>query len=189
MGRGSNKNIVGVISAVGSLVVAATPLVEKAIDNAKNDSSEKSETSKVVIPELYRKGFPIDLEQAETMLSELGLKVSKSKLRVAEADPKYKNCEDTQILDSSPRQGTKVKQGTTVCLRYITQDVIDASQKIFDNNIQAKQEAKEKKVSEKLERNEKMKGTISETMGAAKNNIGKIFKKEHKAAGITDEKQ
>ena len=67
MGTKSNKNIsgvIGAIGAVGGLITAVTPLVEKAIDNAQNKPTEKIDT-KVIIPELYRKGFPIDLEQAE----------------------------------------------------------------------------------------------------------------------------
>lgn len=131
MGTKSNKNIsgvIGAIGAVGGLITAVTPLVEKAIDNAQNKPTEKIDT-KVIIPELYRKGFPIDLEQAEELLTERGLKVSKSKLRMKEADPKYRDYEDMQVIDSNPKQGTKVKIGTTVCLRYITAEVIEESQK------------------------------------------------------------
>ena len=60
MGTKSNKNIsgvIGAIGAVGGLITAVTPLVEKAIDNAQNKPTEKIDT-KVIIPELYRKGFP-----------------------------------------------------------------------------------------------------------------------------------
>ena len=59
MGTKSNKNIsgvIGAIGAVGGLITAVTPLVEKAIDNAQNKPTEKMDT-KVIIPELYRKGF------------------------------------------------------------------------------------------------------------------------------------
>ena len=49
--------------------------------------------------------------------TERGLKVSKSKLRMKEADPKYRDYEDTQVIDSNPKQGAKVKVGTT-CLLY-----------------------------------------------------------------------
>ena len=127
MGTKSNKNIsgvIGAIGAVGGLITAVTPLVEKAIDNAQNKPTEKIDT-KVIIPELYRKGFPIDLEQAEELLTERGLKVSKSKLRMKESDLKYRDYEDTQVIDSNPKQGVKVKIGTTVCLRYITAEVIE----------------------------------------------------------------
>lgn len=181
----SNKNIAGIIGAIGAvggLINAATPLVEKAIDNAQN-KPEKID-AKVAIPELYRKGFPIDLAQAEELLTERGLKVSKSKLRMKEADPKYRDCEDTQIIDSSPKQGTKVKIGTTVCLRYITTDVIEESQKIFDNGIRIKQEAKEQKAAERQEKKERLKESVSETMDSAKSGLGKIFKKDRKAVEV-----
>lgn len=176
MGEKSNKNIAGIIGAIGAvggLINAATPLVEKAIDNTKNDS-------KVVIPELYRKGFPIDLAQAEKLLTECGLKVSKSKLRMKEADSKYHDYEDTQVIDSNPKQGTKVKIGTTVCLRYITAEVIEASQKIFDDGVRIKQEVKEQKAAEKQEKKEHLKESVSETIDSAKSGLGKIFKKGQK---------
>jgi hypothetical protein len=178
MGTKSNKNIsgvIGAIGAVGGLITAVTPLVEKAIDNAQNIDT------KVIIPELYRKGFPIDLEQAEELLTERGLKVSKSKLRMKEADPKYRDYEDTQVIDSNPKQGVKVKIGTTVCLRYITAEVIEESQKIFDDSVRIKQEAKEQKAAEKQEKKERLKESVSETMDSAKSGLEKIFKKDRKA--------
>jgi hypothetical protein len=183
MGTKSNKNIsgvIGAIGAVGGLITAVTPLVEKAIDNAQNKPTEKIDT-KVIIPELYRKGFPIDLEQAEELLTERGLKVSKSKLRMKEADPKYRDYEDTQVIDSNPKQGVKVKIGTTVCLRYITAEVIEESQKIFDDSVRIKQEAKEQKAAEKQEKKERLKESVSETMDSAKSGLEKIFKKDRKA--------
>lgn len=183
MGTKSNKNIsgvIGAIGAVGGLITAVTPLVEKAIDNAQNKPTEKIDT-KVTIPELYRKGFPIDLEQAEELLTECGLKVSKSRLRIKEADPKYRDYEDTQVIDSNPKQGAKVKIGTTVCLRYITAEVIEESQKIFDDSVRIKQEAKEQKAAEKQEKKERLKESVSETIDSAKSGLGKIFKKDQKA--------
>ena len=186
MGTKSNKNIsgvIGAIGAVGGLITAVTPLVEKAIDNAQNKPTEKIDT-KVIIPELYRKGFPIDLEQAEELLTERGLKVSKSKLRMKEADPKYRDYEDTQVIDSNPKQGAKVKVGTTVCLRYITAEVIEESQKIFDDDVRIKQEAKEQKAAEKQEKKERLKESVSETMDSAKSGLGKIFKKDRKAIEV-----
>lgn len=167
MGTKSNKNISGVIGAIG-------------IDNAQNKPTEKIDT-KVTIPELYRKGFPIDLEQAEELLTECGLKVSKSRLRIKEADPKYRDYEDTQVIDSNPKQGAKVKIGTTVCLRYITAEVIEESQKIFDDSVRIKQEAKEQKAAEKQEKKERLKESVSETIDSAKSGLGKIFKKDQKA--------
>ena len=98
-----------------------------------------------------------------------------------EADPKYRDYEDTQVIDSNPKQGTKVKTGTIVCLRYITADVIKESQKIFDDGIRIKQEAKDQKAAERQEKKERLKASVSETMDSAKSGLGKIFKKDQKA--------
>ena len=79
----SNKNYAGVLGAIGAvagLIQAASPMVEKAMDKSK-DTSDKVDT-KVIIPDLYRKDFPIDLEQAKTLLSDRGLKYSESKLDI-----------------------------------------------------------------------------------------------------------
>ena len=69
----SSTDVIGVISALAGLATAATPLVANAINNAKSKSSDKAE-EKIKIPELYHKGFPIDLEQAVRILEDCGLK-------------------------------------------------------------------------------------------------------------------
>lgn len=177
MDKKANDEVVKVISAVGGLIVAVTPIVEKIINKGANGSPE--ENNNVIIPLLYQKGFPINLEQGKTLLIEQGLKVSTSKLRINKADPRYKDFEDTQIIGSSPKQGTKVKSGTTVCLRYITQDVIDASQKIFDDNVKWKLEIKEQKINKRIERNEKIKEHAVRPLNIVKKNVRKIFEKRN----------
>ena len=140
----SNNNYAGVLGAIGAvagLVQAASPMVEKAMDKSK-DKSDKTDI-KVIIPDLYRKDFPIDLDQAKILLSDSGLKYSESKMVVKDADKKYKDCFNFQVIASSPKQGTSVNQGTTVYLKYITQEVIDASIKIFKDEEKAKAELKE----------------------------------------------
>lgn len=124
------------------------------------------------------------MAQAKELLTERGLKVAKSKLRMKEADPKYRDYEDTQVVDSNPRQGATVKVGTTVCLRYITADVIEESQKIFDDSIRIKQEAKERKAAEMQEKKERLKESVSKTMDSTKSGLGKMFKKDRKAMEV-----
>lgn len=176
----SNKNFTGVagaIGAVGTLITAVTPLVEKAIDNSQKNPSEKGERD-IIVPPLYRKGFPIDLEQAEEILIKSGLKVSKSKVGMKEANPKYRDYEANQVIDSSPKQDTKVKVGTVVCLRYIPEEVIEESQRIFDESNRIKLEVKEQKAVEKQERKERFKENISNAADSVKGGLGKIFKRE-----------
>lgn len=168
----NNKNstdVIGVISAIAGLATAATPLLINAIDNAKNNLSEKNSEEKVKVPELYHKGFPIDLEQAVKMLEDCGLKSSTSKLTVKDASPRYKDCFDSQVIDSNPKQGTLIKIGSTVCLRYIPGEVVAESQRLFDEIQQSKIEAKER-----------AKENFTETMRKTKQGVIKIFNRKNK---------
>ena len=158
-----STDVIGVISALAGLATAATPLVANAINNAKNKSSEKTE-EKIKIPELYHKGFPIDLEQAVRMLEDCGLKSSTSKLTIKEANPRYKDCFDSQV-----KQGTVVKIGSTVCLRYIPDEVIIESQKIFDELQRNKKESKER-----------TRENLSVVAKRTKQSVTKIFKRNNK---------
>lgn len=167
--------------AIPAAIGVVAKMADKAID--KPDAKE----NKIKIPDLYRKGFALELEQATQILNDFGLKAAPSRIGLKEANKKYKDYIHNQVIDSNPKQGASVNPGSIVYLKYITQDVIDASQKIFDDSIQAKQEAKEKKAADKLERNEKMKENISETVSTAKSNIGKIFRREHKVTEHSDE--
>ena len=174
----NNKNstdAIGVISALAGLATAATPLVVNAINNAKSKSSDKTE-EKIKIPELYRKGFPIDLHQAVKILEDCGLKSFTSKLTIKEANPRYKDCFDLQVISSNPKQGTLVKIGSTVCLRYIPEEVIAESQKLFDEMQRNKMETKER-----------TKEKISVVVQKTKQGAVKIFKRSNKVESIEEE--
>ena len=178
-------NTASVISALAGLATAATPLVTKAIENARDKSPEKIE-EKVKVPELYHKGFPIDLDQAIKILEDCGLKVSKSKLTLKEAKPQYKDCFGSQVIDSNPKQGSAVKVGSTVCLRYIPDEVVKESQKMFDEIERSKIEAKEKKAADKLERKERTRESVVGAVDKARQGVGKIFKRDSKGKIIEE---
>lgn len=191
MGKRSNKNngkTVDTIEAIEALVTTATPLVEKVIDNAQNKSHEKLNGT-VIIPELYREGFPLSLEQAEKLLEDCGLKTMRVELKLTDADPKYKNCFDTQVLDSSPKQGTNVKVGSTVCLQYITEAVIAESKKMFEEAEQSNAIIMEQKLAEKTERKKHTKEMASLAADKAKNGIGKMLDAGGKFIGGFGKKQ
>lgn len=168
------KGAVGVIGAVAGLVQAVSPMVVKVMDKPKEHSLDDD---KVVIPDLYRKDFPIELEQAKILLSDSGLKYSESKMTIKDADKKYKDCFNNQVIISSPKQGVAVNKGTTIYLKYITQDVIDASQKIFEDEEKLKIEIKEKKAILKQEHKEQRKEKVSDIANKAKEKVNHIFKK------------
>ena len=96
---------------------------------------------------------------------------------IKDANKKYKDCFDFQVITSSPKQGVSVNTGTTVYLKYITQEVIDASIKIFEDEENAKAERKEKKAIEKQERKDQRKEKVSEIVDKTKTTISHVFKK------------
>lgn len=87
---------------------------------------------KVAVPQLYGLGFPLKLDQAITRLTKVGLTVMPSELGIREANPKYRNCVDSEVVDSDPKSKRKVAVGYPVIIRYITQEVIDESQRLFE---------------------------------------------------------
>lgn len=175
VGNSNNKNnenstdVIGVISAIAGLATAVTPLLINAIDSAKNNLSEKTSEEKVKVPEMYHKGFPIDLKQAIKMLEDSGLKCSTSELTVKDANPRYKDCFDSQVIDSSPKQGSLIKIGSTVCLRYIPGEVVEESQRMFDKIQQSKAEARER-----------VKENFTETVKKTKRGVTKIFNRKNR---------
>lgn len=177
----NNKPVGGKKNGLANLVIegAVIPVAANAANKIVNVIAEHkaNEEHKIAVPELYVKNFPIDLEQAKILIEDLGLKFSKSRMLIKEADPKYKDCFDLQVVDSNPKQKSLVNKDATVYVKYITQEVIDASKKIFEDEEKVKAERKEKKAIEKQERKNKRQEKVSEVTDKAKNTIGHIFKK------------
>ena len=73
-----------------------------------------------------------------------------------------------------------MKVGSTVCLRYIPDEVVIESQKIFDEIERSKIEAKEKKAADKLERKERNRENVAGAVDKARQGVGKIFKRDGK---------
>ncbi len=177
--KGNKKlnEITSIITAVGTIVTIAAPLIEKAIDNVGGQTNSEN---KVKVPELYCKGFPIDLEQAIQILDDCGLKSSISKLTVKEANPKFKDYFDTQVIDSNPKQGKVVKIGSTICLRYISEDVIIESQRISDEMERSKINTEEKRAIKKIEHKNKIKKMVTGAADKTKCGASKIFSNKRK---------
>lgn len=99
---------------------------------------ESKPENEVKVPHICKKGFPVDLEQATLMLTGAGLVAIPTEVRSADAHPRYKDCKDMQVVDSDPKPDSKVKSGSSVVVKYVTQDVIDASKLIFSKQSKRK---------------------------------------------------
>ena len=80
------------------------------------------------------------------------------------------------MIGSNPKQGTLVKIGSTVCLRYIPEEVIAESQRLFDEMQRTKAEAKER-----------TKEKFSVAVQKTKQGAVKIFKRSSKVESIEEE--
>lgn len=163
----SNKSFTTIITAVGTLASVLTPITQMFMENLRNRPQKNNEEKDMVfIPPLYDKKFPLELEQAVSLLESYGLKTISSKLSIKDAAVKYKNCFVYQVIDSNPKHKKKVKIGTIVCVKYITQDVIQESQRLFV-------ESQEQKAIKKIERKERVIENITNIKNKVKKQTNK----------------
>lgn len=174
-------NTSGTIGMVIGLIGAAAPIITAALDKipAKEKPAKLSEPL-VIVPDLYAKGFPLTLEQASEKLTSEGFKVISSKMALSDAKPKYRECLDTQVVDSRPKSGTKVKPGTTVIVRYITQEVVDESRRMFDDAEAHKAELRAQKTITRQKQVEQTKEVALGVVTKATGGVRKIFNRQTK---------
>lgn len=162
---------------VGDLIKLGVSLTEKGIEAESKRIAKKVEEkeSLVQIAEVHSSDYHVKLADAKRWLEEDGLKVEAV---VVKPDIAFKDCVDMEIVATNFKLNQKVKPGTRVILKYVTTEVIDASQKIFDEVEKQRMDAEEEKVAKKLEQaqkraeqNEKSKLKLSETVSAVKGGI------------------
>lgn len=124
---------------VGGAILTTTGLINSKLEN----SSSQQKENKVQVPNLNKKGFPITIDDAEKRLKKSGLEICKIPLTVQDAKSKYRNCRIDEVISSSKKQGTWVFIGDTIDVRYVTEEVIRESQKIFEESELRKQATKE----------------------------------------------
>lgn len=170
------NNVGGVLGAAIGLISVATPIVTTLLEKLPEKSTEsKPDEERAIVPELYTKGFPLTLDQANEKLVSEGFKMIASKLSMNEADIKYKDCFDTQVVDSKPKSKEKTKPGTTVIVRYVTQDVITESQRLFSEMERHKMEKHNQKLVKRAEQKVQAKQMMVDVAEKTKNNVKKIF--------------
>lgn len=174
-------NVGGTIGLVIGLVSAAAPIVTKIIDKYPAKTEATSSEEQVIVPELCSKKFVLKLEQATELLENCGLKALPVKLSLKDAAPKYKDCLDGQVIASNHKAGSKTKLGETIILQYVTQEVIDESQRIFTESEKRKAAVKEERAAKRSEQIDKAKTTISDVADKAKSGVNNIIhRNDHK---------
>lgn len=172
----------GGIAAGITMAASILPLVKPAIEAARDyvDKTIEERKKLIVVPKLYSSEYRTTSEQAVEILNSLGLKVVLSPTLVADADVMYRNYIDHQVIKSEPKAKQKVEPGTTVRVLYITQEVIDESQRLFTESEKQKAELLYKKSIKRSERKEKTKQVVSDVADTVKRGIEKIPSVLHK---------
>ena len=161
--NGGKKNLMNLI-VEGAAIPIAVNVADKMV-NAIAEHKDNGER-KILVPELYIKDFPIDIGQARILIEDCGLKISESKMTIKEANSKYKDCFDGQVIDSNPKQKTSVHKDAVIYVKYITQEVIDESIKKFEDE----EKAKEERICRRKEK-------VTAVAEKAKYTINNVFKK------------
>ena len=188
--KNSNKNVSGIAAGI-TMAASVLPLVKPAIDAVRDYADKTIEERKklVAVPELYSKEYPLTKEQAVEILDSCGLKATLVKAAISDANIQYRNCFDMQVIKSHPKAKQKVERGSSVLVKYITQEVIDESQKMYELAEKQKAEMQIAKVTKQEERKEKTKQMMTDVMSNARKGIEKIpvFKKKDTPDDVSEE--
>lgn len=171
------------LSDINKTAQTASSILKLIYDEKKNNTS-------VSIPKLYSREYQLTIEQAFEILSNYGLKAVAVKTQLKEADIKFKNYFDNQVISTDPKAGQKVKPGDTILVKYITQEVINESQRLFEKSEAEKEQAEFNKLSKKIEQKEKRTQLLSEIINTTKTSIKKLpttVKKKNNNTSIADE--
>lgn len=128
-GRGNGIRLATVtMEAVAGL----TPMVHELMERLPIPKpGENSRKELVNIPPLYSKDSSIELNRAVELLAAFGLKAEPVELYIPDARIDYRDCFNFQVVDSNFMRQQKVVVGSPIIIRYITQEVIDESRRLF----------------------------------------------------------
>lgn len=168
-------NAGGGLGLAAGLIGAAAPIVVELIEKLPSEPKHSDEEKTILMPELCSKKFPLTLSEATALLESHGLKALPTEVRLKDACAKYKDCFEFQVIASNKKVNAKLKVGDTVIVQYVTQAVIDESQKIFAEAARQKEEAKQERVIKRSEQMERAKTAVIDMTEKAKNGIGKTI--------------
>ena len=187
VGKGVAK-VAGTALKTSAAMVVADKAVNIAAEAAQNAIESKIETQSnlIEVPQICDKDFPLSLEQAVELLESYGFKVTAVKMQSQNADVKYRQCFDSQVIVSVPKPKQKVSPDTRIILKYITQDIIDESQRLYEVAEQRKNESAEARSIKHAKRKEKVKQLAADTIDILHGSIENVKSKVHKSTKKND---
>ena len=107
-------------------------------------------------------------------------------MSTADANIQYRHCFDSQVIKSHPKSKTKVERGTAVLVKYIPQEVIDESRRMFDISEKHKEEQHLEKSIKRTERKENAKRVVNGIISTVQESAKKIPSAFHKSTEKED---
>ena len=140
-----------ILNAAGSVVTYAVKPVADVFLKVIAQMIDEYRKLKTM-PDLCSNKISFNTEYAEKILKGCELNYILVPLAINDANPKYRNYSDRQVVHTIPKAGAKIQPTETVVVGYITQEVIDQSVLLYDETERKKQERaleKQKKKEEK----------------------------------------
>lgn len=163
-------NHASAISAVVGLVsTAATFIVEMA---------DKRERKIDISAICSTTGHPMTIGEAKEYLEKAEVKALAIPIKVSEADPKYRDCFEFQVVDITP--SSKITLDDIPQVYYVTYEVIDKSKQLFEEAENQRIMAELEKQKKQSQRKEKATQAVRDVFGAAKRGVKNIPAALHK---------
>lgn len=162
-------NNVSAITAVVGLVSTAITFIVETVDKRekKLDISACSATE-----------HPMAIEEVKEYLEKAEVKAVYIPMKVSEAAPKYRDCFEFQVVDVTPSR--KIARGDILQVYYVTREVIDRSQQLFEESEQQRITTESEKRKKHSEQKEKTRRVVSDVANTVKRGVGKIPSVLHK---------
>ena len=145
---------------VKDLVQLGVYLTQQGIDAGSKAYTKRAEerSALVEVPELYSNDYRLKLDDARRWLEEDGLKVEAV---VVQPDIAFKDCSDFEVVATNYELKQKVKPGTRIIVKYVTSEVIEASQRLYDEIESQKIEDNQRKAEQAAKKKENFDKTVT----------------------------
>lgn len=157
-------NHASAIGAVAGLVSGAAMFVVE----LANKRERKIDISAIC----NKTGHPMSVEEAKEYLEKAEVKAMYIPIKVSEANIKYRDCFEFQVVDVKP--SVRITHGNIPQVYYVTREVIDESQGIYELSKKQKAEVRATKIARQTERKKKTQQLISDFSDAAKRGVKKF---------------
>lgn len=188
MGKSKRKGA-GKVSKIGKAISAAKTVLSvadaaeeslpKVINYLADQIPQAIEKQKqlVAVPDLCVDGYLLTTSQAEEQLKSKGLGVIFVEATLADADTKYREYCEGQVIGTNPKANAKVEPGSIVAVKYISQKVIDRSVQLYEEAEAHKIDITNRKKARKRKRNKKV-GQVIQSVKDAPQMIPRPFTKK-----------